>query len=331
MRYLLLFLLLFVDIVGTTQNSDYKTPVSWEGYSQMRFTTDFGKTNSFAIRRLKLWAFSTPEFDKNWGFKIQTTFTSFQNEKFLLQDVEGFYHWKQFRLNFGQFVPHYSLQRFQHDFNIPMAERAPVINALIPIGTLGGVRDIGIEGNWQNESKIIESWLGVFNGSGIKEYCLDYSGIMLTHKTNFHAFNHHLLLGYSLMVRKADNLQLQMILPTDERFSGNDFRYNLFATLQFKNFEIQSEYLRANLEGKIANGYYMLATLNLGKNQLVSSFSKYNDLIDNTADAPEIHLAYNYRINQDKLKIMIDNGVQINDGELQNYFAALQVQIFFLN
>ncbi len=92
-------------------------------------------------------------------------------EKPTLQDVKGFYHWKQFRLNFGQFVPHYSLQRFQHDFNIPMAERAAVINALIPDGTLE-VRDIGIEGYWQNKNKTIESWLGIFNGNGIKEYRL---------------------------------------------------------------------------------------------------------------------------------------------------------------
>ena len=48
-----------------------------------------------------------------------------------------------------------------------------------------------------------------------------------------------------------------------------------------------------------------------------------------TTDAPEIHLAYNCLFNKDKLKIMVDNGFQINNGQLQNYFASIQVQIFF--
>ncbi|MCD6090930.1 MAG: hypothetical protein J7J72_05480 [Bacteroidales bacterium] len=326
-KHILLLFLLIGTVQSFAQHTD-SPKVAWNGYTQLRFTSNFNDINSFAIRRMKLWVQSFPEFNKNWGFKVQTTLSSFQNEKFVLQDVVGFYRLKQFRLNFGQFIPHYSLQRFQSDAIIPLTERADVINALIPNGTLG-VRDIGVEIKWQNKTKIIESWFGVFNGNGIKEYRLDYSGIMLTHKTKLYAFNHHLVVGYSLMYRKADNLQLLKIIPDSELFSGNDFRYNLFAKLQLKNFEIQSEYLRANLDGNIADGYYILATLNLGKNQLVSSFNKYNDIMGTTTDAPEIHLAYNCLFNKDKLKIMVDNGFQINNGQLQNYFASIQVQIFF--
>ncbi len=328
MRYLFVLFLGLTNLAGGAQNSEYGVPVGWNGYSQLRFTSNFADVNSFAMRRMKLWINSAPNFDKHWGFKVQTTITSFQNEKFLLQDVKGFYRWNQFKLNFGQFVPHYSLQRFQHDYNISLTERAAVINSLIPDGTLG-VRDIGVEGNWQNKNKTMELWLGVFNGNGIKEYRLDYSGIMLTHKTNLYVFSRHFLSGYSIMYRKADKLQLLKIRPEETRFSGNDFRYNLFAKLQVKNFEIQSEYLRANLNGKIADGYYILETLNFGKNQLITSFNKYNDLMESTNDAPVIHFAYNYLFNQDKLKIMLDNEVQINEGQFQNYFSALQFQIFF--
>ncbi len=94
-------------------------------------------------------------------------------------------------------------------------------------------------------------------------------------------------------------------------------------------FKLQAEYLWASLNNDIADGYYILAALNLGKNQLVASWNQYNDLIESTLNSPVIHIGYNYLINEDKLKIMLDNGAQLSDGNLKNYFATIQLQIFF--
>ncbi len=328
MKSTITLILLILGLLAQAQTDTQKSPIIWNGYTQLRFTSNFNDANSFAMRRMKLWLNSAPDFNEHWGFKVQTTITSNQNENFLLQDVLAFYKLGQFRVNMGQFIPHFSLQRFQPDYEIVLTERAEVINALIPNGTLG-VRDIGAEIKWQNKTKTLESWLGTFNGNGIKQYRRDYSGIMMTHKTKLYTLNHHLLVGYSFMYRKADNLQLLKIIPDDERFLGNDFRYNLFAEFHLKTFELQSEYLRANLDGKIADGYYILTTLNLGKNQLVSSFNKYSDLIESTDDSPFVHLGYNYLVNSDKLKIMLDNGVQISNEHIKKYFATLQLQLFF--
>ena len=124
--------------------------VNWNGYTQLRYTNNFNNVNSFAMRRMKLWVNSAPGFNEHWGFHVQTTITSYQNEKFFLQDVLAFYKQGQFRINMGQFVPHYSLQRFQPDYEIPLTERADVINALIPNGTLG-VRDIGFETQYSSK------------------------------------------------------------------------------------------------------------------------------------------------------------------------------------
>jgi len=326
-KYPIVIVFLFLVQVTYAQDKPVQK-VSWNGYSQLRFTSNFDDVNSFSMRRMKLWIHSTPEFNDHWGYKVQTTITSNQNEKFFLQDVEAFYHVDQFKINMGQFVPQYSLQRFQPDFTLPFMERATVINALIPNGTLG-VRDIGIEGNYTSPSKNLETWVGVFNGYGIKEYRFDNSGILITYKTAFYLFNQHVTTGYSAMFRKADQLQLMSVLPDSVKFSGNDFRYNLFAQYQSQKFQIQAEYLWANLDGAIADGYYVLASLNLGKSQVVASLNQYNDLLLSTVNSPVVLLGYNYLVNKDKLKIMFDNGVQINKGSLENYFATIQLQIFF--
>lgn len=319
------FTILSTEVLAQEQKN---AKVEWNGYTQLRFTTNFNDVNSFAMRRMKLWVNSAPGFDEHWGYHIQTTITSNQNEKFFLQDVLAFYKTGQFKINMGQFIPQYSLQRFQPDYEIHLTERANVINALIPNGTLG-VRDIGVEANYTNANKTLETWLGLFNGYGIKQYRFDNSGIMLTHKTALHFFNHRFTAGYSFMYRNADNLQLLQVLPDSVAFSGDDVRYNLFAQYHAGNFHIQAEYLWVSLNGQVADGYYALAQYNMGKNQIVASWNKYNDLINTTKDLPQVHLGYNYAIKGDKLKLMLDNGINVDNGTLKDYFMTLQLQLFF--
>ena len=323
-----LFASTFVLNVSAQKKSIFDN-MDFSGYSQLRFTSDFSDENSFSMRRLKLWINSTPNFDEHWGYKVQTTISSFKDEDFFLQDVLVNYRQKQFKFNIGQFVPHYSLQRFQHDYTIPLMERSSAINALIPNGTLG-VRDIGVEAKYMNVNKTFETWLGMFNGYGIKEYRSNNTGIMLTHKTALHLFSKHMTTGYSAMYRKADSLQLKSILPDSVSFSGDDVRFNLFTQYQLGIVQLQIEYLWASLNNKIANGYYILASLNRGKNQWVASWNKYNDLIKSTDNSPIVHLGYNYLVNQDKLKIMLDNEFQINDGDIKNYSFSIQLQLFFI-
>jgi hypothetical protein len=300
----------------------------WNGYTQLRFSSDLDTVNTFALRRMKLWVQSAPGFSENWGYRVQSTITSNQNEKFFLQDVLVYYKTGRFTFNIGQFIPRYSLQRFQPDFEIPLTERTAAIDALIPNGTLG-VRDIGTEVKYTSQNKNIQTWVGVFNGYGIKDYRFDNQGILLSHKTDFRLFNTPLNTGYSVMYRKADDLQVKSVLPDSVLFSGNDLRYNLFAHYQSQQFEIQAEYLWACLDKKFARGYYILAALTLGKHQFVSSWNRYNDLISSTEDVPVIQLAYNYLLNHDKLKIMWDNGWKIKNGKMKDYFTTLQLQLFF--
>ena len=326
-KYILLFLLMTGTVQSFAQNTDARK-VAWNGYTQLRFSSNFNDVNSFAMRRMKLWIKSGSGFIKNWGFKVQTTITSYQNEKFLLQDVLVNYRTGNFKFTFGQFIPHYSLQRFQPDFKIPLTERAAVINALIPDGTLG-VRDIGIEAEYSSPNKILKAWFGVFNGNGIKKYRLNNQGIMLTQKTQATIIHQHLRAGYSLMYRKADQLKIHFVLPDSVIFSGNDVRFNLFAEYQTGDFHIQAEYLWASLNKQVADGWYLLAQYNINKNQIIASWNQYNDLINTISDAPVVQLGYNYALKGDKLKLMLDNGFRIDDGRVSHYLTTIQIQLFF--
>lgn len=320
-------LLVYFTSPGYTQEVEWQK-ASWNGYAQFRFTTDLNKVHSFEMRRMKLWLKDGLGFSDHWGYKVQTTISSSQNEKFFLQDVEAFYRKDNFNISFGQFTPRFSLQRFQSDAIIPLTERSPVIQSLVPAAGLGG-RDIGIEGTFFGNKKHFQTWVGIFNGDGIKEYRFDQNGFMLTNQTALNLFNNHLHTGYSVMYRRADQLQLTPLLPDSIEYSGNDFRYNIFARYHYKDFSIQAEYLQANLNGESAAGYYLLATLNLKKNQLVASWNEYTGLSGNSQNSEIIHLGYNYLMNKNKRKIMFDNALQIIDGAPENYMATIQFQLFF--
>ena len=326
-KFLIGFLLFFSATTLSAQDKELPK-VEWNGYTQLRFSTNFSDVNTFAMRRMKLWIKSSTGFSSHWGFKVQTTLTSYQDEHFLLQDVLAFYRTENFKFTFGQFIPQYSLQRFQPDYEVQLTERANVINALIPDGTLG-VRDIGIEAEYTSPNKILKAWFGVFNGNGIKEYRLNNQGIMLTQKTQLTFNLPGLRLGYSLMYRKADQLTIPLVLPDSVAFSGDDWRFNLFAEYQTGDFHIQAEYLWASLNQQVADGWYVLAQYNLNKNQLIASWNQYNDLIDVTENLPIVQLAYNYAIKGDKLKLMLDNGFQIDNGNISHYLTRVQLQLFF--
>lgn len=328
MKSNVLFLLILLSFIKVSGQNKSLNSFDFNGYMQIRGMSNFDDNTNFSLRRLKLWIKSKPEFSSHWSYKIQTTFTSFQQEEFFLQDVMVSYKTESFTFDIGQFVPQYSLQRFQSDYIIPAIERTEVINVLIPNGKLG-VRDIGVQANYNSKNKIIESHFGVFNGYGINEYRLNNNGFMITHKTEFniHTESDNLKLGYSLQYRNAKKIQLKSIFPDTVQYSGSDFRYNLFAMFKSKSIEFQGEFLNADFKGERAYGYYFLSTINYLKNQLVLSIENYNDLINETTDRPYYRIGYNYLISDYKIKLSIDNYFQINKQQLEKYYASIQLQV----
>ena len=327
-KFLGIFLLVFLSpMVGAQDPATSK--IDWDGYAQLRFMSNFGDMNTFSLRRLKFWLKPGPGFNEHWGFKVQAALTGTQNEKFTLQDAEAFYYTGNFRFNIGQFIPAYSLEQFQPDAVIPLTERAPVIKALIPDGSLG-LRDLGMEGHIQNTAKTVETWLGVFNGYGINEYRAMNNGFLVTHKTAIHLFEGHVTTGYSVMYRKSSGLKIKALIPEDEAYSGPDFRYDLFALYRSPLLLVQAEYLTAELRDGKADGGYLLAMVVLGKSQLVTSFESYHDTALATVNEEAVHLGYNILVRQDKLKVMLDNRFLISGSTGPGrYTSTVQCQIFF--
>ena len=306
--------------------------IVWHSYMQLWANTDFDQSYTMALRRLKFWLGSGPAFSDHWSFKVQALFTSLGQEKFFLQDVYG-----QYRnlsgvssIRFGQFIPKFSLQRFQSDYLIPSVERANVINATIPDGTLG-VRDIGLQYTLKAAQKHLEVDFGVFNGYGIKQYRLNYSGYLLTHNLSYtlKRSGTRWKFGYSVMYRKAEELQLKHILPDSVLFSGNDFRFDLYVLFNSRNFDLQGEYLNTWLNGRRAYGYYGLATIKMNpKNELYFSYDKYQDLIGTSNHHPWYIAGYNYLLKKHDLMFTLDTRFRKDNGSLKN-ITSLQFQMFF--
>ena len=328
MKNTLFIILIFISKLISAQENKFADNTDFNGYIQIRSVSNFDDFTSFSVRRLKLWLKSKPEFSKHWSYKIQTTFSSLAQEKFFLQDVKIKYKTGLFSFDIGQFVPQYSLQRFQPDYKIETIERANAINILIPNGTLG-VRDIGLQANFKTKNELFETHLGIFNGYGIKEYRFNNQGYMITHKSSFQIpiKQNIVKLGYSLQYRYAENLQFKFILPDTFLFNGYDFRYNLFAMYETKSVKLQAEFLQANLEKNNAFGYYLLSAFNIKKNQIVFSYEKYKDLIKETSDNPYCRIGYNYFIKDYNIKLSLDNYFQISKNCIENYYASVQLQI----
>jgi len=330
MKYLFLILSIIISTIGFGQETNIEPNVEWNGYAQVRVSSNFDDNTSFMLRRLKFWVKSTPEFSDHWSYKIQTTITSFQQQKFFLQDVKLGYKTGLFSFDIGQFVPQYSLQRFQADYKIAPIERAIVINTLIPDGTIGA-RDIGVQANFESKNKLFKTHFGVFNGYGINEYRFNNKGYMMTHKSEIviPIKNSKIELGYSLQYRYVENVQLKHILPDTLLFSGHDIRYNLFAMFKSKQFLFQAEFLNADLNENQAYGYYLLSAIDIKNSQIVLAFENYKDLIAETSDKPYYRIGYNYFIKGHKIRLSLDNYFQINENKMKNYYASVQLQMFF--
>ncbi len=329
MKKSLLIICLLFNFFAWSQAGKTDQKVDWNGYTQLRATSNFDDYSSLMLRRMKFWLKSTPGFSEHWSYKIQTTLSSRNQEKFFLQDVKISYTTGGMSFDIGQFVPAYSLQWSQPDWKIPAIERAQVIDAITPDGSLG-VRDLGVQANYSDEKNRIETHFGIFNGYGIKEYRFHHTGYLLTHKTALHIpiRENRLRTGYSLMYRKAENLKIKKVLPDTLVYTGNDFRCNVFARYHDRFYDVQAEFLNAAFDdGMRAFGYYLLAGINYKKSQIVLSFEDYKNTFSTNHKA-YYRLGYNYLISKHKIKLFWDNTFQITDRRPTNYMTSVQLQVF---
>ncbi len=80
--------LIILLLIASAGFADAQNMLKWNGYAQLRASSNFDDNHGFALRRMKVWFKSAPDFSEKWSYKVQTTITSFQQQKFLLQDVK---------------------------------------------------------------------------------------------------------------------------------------------------------------------------------------------------------------------------------------------------
>ena len=327
-----LFILLpfFALHIAKAQEKENSSPkIIWHSYMQLRGTTDFEGDNNFSVRRLKFWIKPSPSLSKRWDFKVQAIFMSVMKEKFFLQDVYVKYRFWNSNLQFGQFIPKFSLQRFQPDYLIPSAERSRAVSLLIPNGTLG-VRDIGIQYNLKTAKQKLELNAGVFNGYGIKDYRFNNKGILLTHNLSytFELPKSKIKAGYSVMYRYADDINFAKIFEDTLLYSGNDFRFGLYSMFNSRHFDIQAEYIRAFFENSYSDGYYALATIKFTeKHQMFLSYDGFFSSEINSLNNPWYIAGYNFLIKEYKLMLTLDTRFSKQGEKLKN-ITVIQFQMF---
>ena len=189
-------------------------------------------------------------------------YRSFKDESLMLQDAFADMRLKRYgSLRAGRFVPDFMLQRMQPDYEIPVLERALVVNSLIH-NEKQMARETGIQYTFQRESLPLHFSLGVFNGNVDKPTHSKDNSLLYTSRVVYKIINHEstwLNIGGSAAYRHLDKTSLTTIYKPDSLISGDDFRWGLEAQLHWNNLEFQGEYVQANINTDKADGWYALA------------------------------------------------------------------------
>ena len=303
----------------------------WHGYLQGRYENDLTGAHGFSIRRAKIWINGGVPESQKWTYKVQAIFRWQQKGAFVLQDVYGEFHWRKFSLRVGQMVPAFSLQRYQPDYKIPLIERAQVVNALIPAAETGA-RDIGLQFHLRIFRNRWDFYGGIFNGEGGNRAGNGDGQFLYTQRHIWHIMNRRLFqlqLGASLAYRDVSGMYFKKIVGSTTPVTGRDFRYGVDGLLRYHALQFQGEYIQARLSHITAEGYYLLASVNLSPvHQWSLSVEKYRDAIASTSDNPWFILGYNYRFHQDNAKLMVDTRFQKVETQWNSQFT-IQLQLFF--
>jgi hypothetical protein len=241
-----------------------QSAVQWHGYAQLRYGRA-DPADGFSVRRAKLWVKGAIPGVDNLAFKVQGIFRNGASGAFVLQDVFAEYRRRAMSVRVGQFIPDFSLQRSQPDYLVPLVERAAVVETLIPGARTMG-RDIGAQALLASPSGSVRLAAGIFNGVGANRSAVA--------EGDFLATGHLVLakalgagprgtLGGSLAWRQTRGTDVGVLSSEAGSFSGRDVRWGVDARLTTGGWNIQGEYLHADLDNETSSGYYALADLAL--------------------------------------------------------------------
>ncbi|MGB9745420.1 MAG: porin [Bacteroidales bacterium] len=322
---------LLISVIDFSISAQPENPCKWNGYFQTRFMSDFDKSTEFIIRRAKVWIYGNVPKANFISYKLQMVYRSYKDESLMFQDVYADIKSKKYgSLRTGRFVPDFMLQRMQPDYEIPLLERADVINSLVH-NEKQMAREVGLQYMFQSDSLPVHFSLGVFNANVDKPAHNKDHSLLCTSRVTYAIINQNnigLRLGVSGAYRHLHQTTLTTIYKADSLISGDDFRWGVETQLHWSNLEVQAEYVKANINKDKASGWYALADYTFRqKYQAVIFVQKYQALNPAINSNPLYGAGLNYKITE-KTKLMADLRTQ-KSANKQNFIGEIQLQVFF--
>lgn len=320
-------------IIIVTFGSLFAAPpkITWNGYLQTRFSDNFLDNTGFSIRRAKVWVDGPTPVDSNLYFRMQGIFRYQTSGTFMLQDVFAEYRLPFGFVRAGQFVPDFSLERSQGDAYIPIIERAAVVNTLIPTASTYA-RDIGAEFVFQPKGSGFHTSFGIYNGNGGNAKSNEDRQFLYTNRTTYDIrFSDNLSWtnGFSVAYRDKKDLSFPGIFGSGRIFSGEDFRWGLESHLKSTRWDIQAEYIQADLADVRSHGYYVLGDYVCdSKNGIALSTEELNVPTPLCSPDPWYIVDYTHYFSGQKEKIIVDARTQHADNR-SIYGATVQFQLYF--
>lgn len=331
---LIIFALLISLIAGSLQAQDKKENnlINWQGYAQIRGSSDLDSVYNFSVNRLKFWVAGVHDLGNGqfiWHAKV--LYSSKEGKNPALLDGYLGYKINNWQVLVGQQIPDFSLQRSQPDYLIAENLRTRTVATLVPGSTSLG-RDLGIQVKRSFNNQKGHLSIGIFNGTGANNITLSGNHYLLTSRLVYRVIDNpwYLNLGTSLMQRSFENQTFIPITIDPAEHTGNDSRYGFEVETGNKNWQFQAEYIAVKLTAQNTYGAYVHGQRLLGDKHLI--FINVEDYQNDWQNSHTQYytLGYSYHFAGDIAKITIDNRMvnNITNNKLSN-LLIVQFQYMF--
>ena len=325
-------LILFSLLIANPLKAQDENKIQWQGYAQIRGSSDLDSIYNFSINRLKFWVSGIhPLVNGSFIWHTKVLYSSKVGKYPVLLDAYVGYKINNWQMLVGQQIPDFSLQRAQPDYLIAENLRSRTVATLVP-GSISYARDLGIQVKRFFHHQKGHFSLGIFNGTGANNITLSGNHYLISGRLVYKIIDRpwHVNFGTSLIHRTYTNQQFKPITLNTTELTGDDNRYGFEAETGNSYWQFQAEYIAVKLTDQNTYGAYVHGQWLLGDKHLI-----FINLEDYQNDWQNSHtqyytLGYSYHFAGDIAKITIDNRLanNITNNKLSN-LLIVQFQYMF--
>jgi hypothetical protein len=348
-------------IVASAENQfESNWDLNVQNFAQVRYHWDLMDEDfqrDWALRRFKLMfdALYNKALKADLQLLYKTNNTSGTDDQIYVQEVHLDYSFSStLNLKVGQFKPPFGWERFQRSFLMPCAERAQMIDRLIPNGSLGTslTRDYGVQVSGTLTPSLRYEW-ALMTGNGANNPLTLKNAPLLVGRLTYQAPINvsiikeplHLQLQAAQAVRWDEDSDFSGQLPdADDSFAdfrGTDLRWNIAASLKRANTRLSVEVLYVKFDPADpgtnildAYGYFAQIDHRQGsKFEGVIRYERFDPDVKVTDDSDLVRWTFgvNYYFDRRGGRLMLDyvhNREEVD--EVRNDQIIQQLQVFLV-